>query len=89
MKHYVKPECRHKCRFLQISDGLWLCKHMAYGEATHKKGALEEARRLLERSGGYDAVLVRIQNAEEQKREAAREKQKKQAQKLAQSVRFE
>jgi len=42
-----------------VSDGLWLCEHAAYGPAQFYKGALEEARRLLAQSGGYQATLER------------------------------
>lgn len=89
MKHYVKPKCKYECRFLQISDELWMCKHMAYGSATSRLGAVEEGRRLLERAGGYDAVLARIQQREEEQRIAAKERANKQRERLAGSVRHE
>ena len=89
MKHYVKPECKYKCRFLQITDGLWMCPHAAYGEATDRKGAVEEARGLLARAGGYDAVLARVEGAEEAKREEARKKKQDKTKRLAESVRYE
>lgn len=76
-KHYVKPKCKYKCTFLQISDELWLCPHAAYGAAAELMGAVEEGRRLLERAGGYDLLLARIQTAAyeaKQKRKAERAK---------------
>jgi hypothetical protein len=57
---------------LQITDKLWLCPHAAFGEASWLKGAVEEARRLLERAGGYDAVLGRIVAEEQQRKEERR-----------------
>lgn len=72
MKTVVKPECRHGCTFLQISNQLWLCPHASYGAGSYLKGAVEEARQLLERAGGYDAVLDKINKAKEAKRQAAR-----------------
>lgn len=85
MKHLVTPQCRFKCRFLQITDGLWLCPHAAYGEATDRLGAVDEARRLLERQGGYDAVLARVYQSEEAKRAEAREKRQGKQRRLASS----
>jgi hypothetical protein len=67
-RHVVRPSCRHKCRFLQISDELWLCPHAAFGRLSYLKGAIEEGRRLLDRQGGYEAVLARIVAAEDQLR---------------------
>lgn len=72
----VKPNCRHGCKFLQVSDGLWLCPHAAYGRASYLKGAIEEGRRLMERAGGYDALLARITERDDEKRAERRRKQK-------------
>jgi hypothetical protein len=88
MKHVVKPSCRHGCRFLQIADGLWLCPHAAYGESSYMLGAIEEARRVLERAGGYDAVLAKIQNAEFEKKEARRLEREARQNRAAASVRY-
>lgn len=89
MKHYVKPECKFKCRFLQITDAIWVCPHAAYGEGTDRIGAVEEARRLLERAGGYDQVLAGIQRAEFERKEAARKKREDKQTRLAQSIRYD
>src|SRR5262245_1620036 len=64
----VKPECRHGCTFLRITDNMYLCPHTAFGQATYLRGAVEEARRLLERAGGYEAELARINKEKEQKK---------------------
>jgi len=64
--------CRYKCRLLQITDELWLCPHTSYGPMAWKLGAVEEARRLLERAGGYQALLERVE-AEEARAKADRE----------------
>jgi len=77
MRHLVKPECRHGCRFLQITPALSICPHMAFGEASYLLGAEDEARRMLDRAGGYEAVLARVVAGEEsrrQKRAQARDK---------------
>lgn len=73
MKHYVKPECKYGCRFLQITPALWLCPHASYGEASYLKGAVDEARALLDKAGGYTTVLAGIVAKEEAKKETARE----------------
>jgi hypothetical protein len=70
MKHYIKPTCKFGCRFLQITPSLWLCPHAAYGEASYLLGAVEQARALLERQGGYDGVLSRLIAEEDGKRKA-------------------
>lgn len=80
MKHYVKPECKYGCRFLLITPGLWLCPHADYGEASYLKGAVEEARAMLEKAGGYDFVLAGIVEKEEAKKQAAREEREEQQQ---------
>lgn len=68
MKHLVKPECRHGCRFLQITPALWLCPHSSYGEASYLRGAVDEARALLARAGGYDVVLDDVERGEAKKK---------------------
>jgi hypothetical protein len=85
----VKPECRHKCRFLQITDTLWLCPHAAYGETSYMKGAVEEARAILERLGGYDVVLRKLEDSEQKRAEEQREKQRSRQQRLASTLRYE
>jgi hypothetical protein len=89
VKHYLKPQCRHKCRFVQVTEELWLCPHAAYGAASYLSGAIADARALLERAGGYDAVLKRIVEREEEQRAAARERAQSKSRRLAESVRYE
>jgi hypothetical protein len=84
----MKPRCRFKCRFVQITDNLLLCPHAAWGEASSKLGAIEEGRRLLERAGGYEVVLARIVEAENAKREAAKEKREQKAKHLESTLRY-
>ncbi len=79
MKHLVKPECKHGCRFLQITPALALCPHASYGEASYLIGAVEEARALLERAGGYNAVLARIVAGEDARKEARRKRERERA----------
>jgi hypothetical protein len=68
---------------------LWLCPHAAYGEASYYKGAIEEARALVERSGGYEAVLARIEGKEAEARAAARERREAKQRRLADSVKYQ
>lgn len=77
MKHFVKPECRHGCRFLQITESLWLCPHSAYGEASYLRGAVEQARATLERAGGYDTVLAaQVKKTADKRAEAIEERER-------------
>jgi hypothetical protein len=88
-RHYVKPSCRFKCRFIQITDELWLCPHASFGAASYKLGAVEEARRLLEQAGGYDQVLGKIL-AEEAEARAERDDAREKARRIAAaSVRYD
>jgi len=89
MKHYVKPKCKQGCRFIQVTDELWLCPHAAYGAASYLQGAVAEARALLERSGGYQTVLERMEAAEEERRVDAREARQQKSKRLADSLRYE
>ncbi len=79
MKHLVKPECKHGCRFLQITPALALCPHASYGEASYLVGAVEQARAMLEKAGGYNAVLAGIVRQEETKKEARRKRERERA----------
>jgi len=83
----MKPRCRYGCTFIQISDNLFLCPHIAYGEATSKMGAVDEARALVARAGGYDAVLAREREAVEKRREEARRRSEDNKRRMAASVR--
>jgi len=85
----VKPECRHRCRFLQITDRLWLCPHAAYGEASYMQGAVDEARALLERMGGYQVVLRKLEDSESKRADEQRDKQRARLQRLAGTLRYE
>ena len=89
MKHLIKPSCKYGCRFLQVTDELWLCPHAAYGQASYLRGAVEEGRQLLERAGGYEAVLERIVAAEDKKKEERRERREQKSERLAASVRYD
>ncbi len=80
MKHYVKPECRHGCRFIAITPALSLCPHASFGEASYLKGAVDEARALLERAGGYETVLAGIIKQEEARKDAARKEREERQQ---------
>jgi len=79
MRRATTPRCRHGCRFIQISDTLWLCLHASWGATSYLRGAVEEARRLLERVGGYETVLAGIVAAEEERKEARKEERERQA----------
>lgn len=88
-KHYVRPECKHGCRFLQISDELWLCPHASYGRLSYMKGAVEDARRLLEHQGGYAVVLTRVEAAEAERKKERDEKLRENAERMQKTVRYE
>lgn len=79
MKHLVKPTCRHGCRFLQITPALWLCEHASYGEASYLLGAVEDARAMLDKAGGYNVVLAKLV-AEEDKRKDDKKKERQERQ---------
>jgi len=71
-----------------ITDELWLCPHAAYGALSYRLGAVEEARKLLDQAGGYETVLARIVNDEEERKELQRLKRQKKSERDAASVRY-
>lgn len=88
MRNVVKPECRHGCRFIQISDSLWLCPHASYGSSSYLKGAVEAARRALEQAGGYIKIVAALEAVEVARAKAREEERDKQRKRLASSVRY-
>ena len=73
MKHLVKPTCKFGCTFIEVTPALFLCPHASYGEASYLRGAVEEARRLVDKAGGYEAIVARVNAAKEEQRIAADE----------------
>jgi hypothetical protein len=67
----VKPRCKHGCVFIEVTPSLFLCEHADYGAASYLKGAVEEARRLVERAGGFEKIRQRLDAAQEEQRMAA------------------
>jgi len=89
VKRVVKPRCRFECRFIQVGDNLWLCPHASFGSASYLRGAVEEARAMVERAGGYEAIVRRLQ-AEEAKRKQDRADALEQGRaNIARSVRYD
>ena len=64
MKRATRPKCQYGCRFLQITEKLWLCPHTSYGQSSYLRGAVDLARDLVERNGGYNAMLEDVLEAE-------------------------
>lgn len=77
VKHHVIPKCKYGCTFLQITDGLWLCEHASFGEASYLKGAVEEARILVARAGGLQALVAKQNKEKEDKKLAKKAKAEK------------
>jgi len=76
VKRAVKPRCKYGCTFIEVTPALFLCEHADYGAASYLKGAVEEARRLVERAGGFEKIRQRLDAAQQEQRiaaEAARE----------------
>jgi hypothetical protein len=88
-RHFVKPRCQFGCRFLQITDELWLCPHAAFGEASYKLGAVEEARRMMEKAGGYDKLLRALEAQEAEERREKRQKYLDAVERTQKAVRYD
>lgn len=73
MKRAVKPRCKYGCTFIEVTPALFLCEHADYGAASYLKGAVEEARRLVEKAGGFEKIRQRLDAAKEEQRIAAEE----------------
>ena len=89
MKNVVKPECRHGCRFHQINDTLWMCRHASYGDGSYRLGTVADARALIEKMGGFERLDADRDKAEAREREAKEKEQRQKAQRLVQSLRYE
>jgi hypothetical protein len=89
MKNVVKPECRHGCRFFQINDTLWMCRHASYGDGSYRLGTVVAAREAIERAGGFDKLEADRDAAEARVREAKEQEQRQRATRLVQSLRYE
>jgi len=69
----AKPRCKYGCTFIEVTPSLFLCEHADYGAASYLKGAVEEARRLVEKAGGFEKIRQRLDAAAEEQRLAAQE----------------
>lgn len=78
-RQVVKPRCKFGCTFIEVTPALFLCEHADYGSASYLKGAVEEARRLVERAGGFEKIRQRLDAVKEEQRVAAQEKARAQA----------
>jgi hypothetical protein len=54
-----KDACRLGCTMVKVTEVMWLCPHASWGWGSNLAGAEAEARRIMERAGGYDAILAR------------------------------
>lgn len=68
----MKPRCKHGCTFIEVTPALFLCEHADYGPASYLKGAVEEARRLVERAGGFEKIRQQLDAVKEEQRMAAK-----------------
>jgi len=70
--------CIHRPSHLMVEvmpRKLWVCEDYASGTLVHQLGAVEEARRIIYRMGGFSVVREQIRRAEtERKRNKKREK---------------
>jgi hypothetical protein len=89
MRRATQPRCRHGCRFLQITPGLYLCPHASWGFASNLRGAVDEARQLLARAGGYETLLAKLVAEEEERKAERRETLAEKRERLAASVRYD
>jgi len=89
VKHVVKPRCRFGCRFIQVSTNLWLCPHASFGSASYLKGAVEEARAMVEKAGGYEAIVRRLQDQEGQRKHDREDALEQGRVNIARSVRYD
>lgn len=63
-----KIMCKRGHRMIEIVPGLHLCECSDYGRLSYRKGATEEARRLIARAGGLEKLRDAIEAEEERKR---------------------
>jgi len=61
---------------IEVVEGLFLCECASYGRLASLKGAVEEARRVVDRAGGLARLREDVERAEstaKEKRQRARE----------------
>lgn len=63
---------------LLITPDLYLCDHEAYGPLASRKGAIDEARAIVDRAGGFKAIRQRV-DAETEKARLKREGERRRA----------
>ena len=57
--------CRRHHRMIQVVSDLWLCECSAYGRLVDMKGAVQEARGLVDAAGGIEAMRRLIEAQED------------------------
>jgi hypothetical protein len=68
--------CALKHRMIPIVEGLMLCECSSYGRLASRKGAVEAARRMVDKAGGIDTMRNKIEIAEASKDRARAKKRK-------------
>lgn len=53
--------CANKHRMVEIVPGLALCQCSSYGRLSNLKGAVAEARDVVARAGGIEALLRKVE----------------------------
>ena len=66
-----KVTCVNNHRMVQIVPDLLLCECASYGRLTDMKGAVEDARKLVEASGGLSYLRDRMEAEEMARKEVA------------------
>lgn len=89
MRRASMPRCRHGCRFIEITSGLFLCPHASWGFTSNLLGAVEEARALLARAGGYDEVLANVVAAEDKRKQDREAKRQNTLERLSATLKYE
>lgn len=68
-----KVECANDHRMIEVVPGLLLCECSSYGPLSDMKGAVEEARALVARAGGIEALRDRVEGQERKRKAEAKE----------------
>lgn len=61
--------CTRKHRMIEVTSNLYLCECSSYGAAASLKGAVAEARDLVERAGGIEVLRNQVEEAEQEAKE--------------------
>ncbi len=79
--------CAQHHRIVPVVDELWICECASYGRKAYLKGAVEEARRMVDAVGGIARLRDQLEKTETEQRQASKERKSQGAEALRKAIR--